>query len=141
MRGSFTLDALARMRHAMALNDLSATITASREKVASLRAIAQPGFAHPSNPSGVVSTFMGIKIEESPHFPWKQHCGDCDGSGDGGRVSTFCRTCIGAGKYQVDGMIRDDRGMTLITSRLPRTIAVAWPRDVLVPLREIRRGA
>ncbi|WP_416464016.1 hypothetical protein [Sphingomonas sp. VDB2] len=134
MGGSFTLDDLTQIRSLMPADGTRIRrVTIAPEKMTSLLEAA------PSNdPRGSPVAFAGVPIEESRLFPWRQPCGACAGTGEGGADATFCPTCIGAGAYQVDGMMEHGAGFALIISRLPRKIAVAWPRDVLVPLRAVR---
>lgn len=81
-------------------------------------------------------SLYGIPIHENPMLPYVYDCKECEGSGYG-QESTFCKKCKGAGSVKVEGMMQDDRGMTLITGRLPRKAYVRWPVDVSVPLRVI----
>lgn len=81
-------------------------------------------------------SLYGIPTRENPMFPYVYGCKECEGSGYG-QESTFCNKCKGAGSVKVEGVMQNDRSMTLITGRLPRKAYVRWPADVAVPLRVI----
>jgi hypothetical protein len=81
------------------------------------------------------SQFAGMAIEPSNLFPMRLACTACEGTGQGGDLSTYCQRCAGAGASMVDGAMIDHHGfqMQLITRKLPKAFAVAFPSAVLVP--------
>lgn len=76
----------------------------------------------------------GVQVRENRMFPYVQSCGKCGGSGDG-ETSTYCPSCKGAGRTRVEGVMvgAGDKMAVLMHYYPPKP--VAWPADVLVPVR------
>lgn len=87
--------------------------------------------------SGLTLPMFGFRVEASPLFPMLNSCGPCNGTGEGGDLTTYCPRCHGAGEVQTDGVVMDGRQTTLIVTKLPPKFAPYFPRDIAVPLRKV----
>lgn len=84
-----------------------------------------------------VGTFSGITIAPNPIFPYDQICSHCGGTGEGGKDSTYCAKCKGAGKRSITGAIQQRGQLTVLVDYYPAAFAPSWPQDVKVPRRGI----
>jgi hypothetical protein len=88
----------------------------------------------------LVRSAMGIDLIESAHFPQHLECDACKGSGSGGKHSTWCLKCTGAGAAMIDGAMVDHAGfrMQLLTRPLPKRFAIPFPPEITVPAAPMR---
>ena len=87
---------------------------------------------------GDATSLWGIPVHASPHFPMQLQCSQCHGTGEG-ETSTYCPKCHGAGEIRYVGMCNDDRGTTLLTTRLSRKFEPYFPAG-LVAMPPLCRG-
>lgn len=94
-----------------------------------------PSRARAGNP---VDSFMGIPMRSSPIFPYQADCQRCEGTGHGGRTSTYCQLCNGAGESRFVGAVMEGAKTMLITTKLPRKFDPEFPSGLVAQPRPCR---